>query len=61
MPPIKSLAFKRYALLIASISLNGEIINPCSCYIKKGLVYMAFISPFRHQPSSYLKCTKANT
>jgi hypothetical protein len=61
MPPIKFLVFKRYALLITSISLNSEIINPCSCYIKKGLVYIVLTSPFRRQPSSYLKCTKVNT
>jgi hypothetical protein len=61
MPLIRSLVFKYYALLVASISLNSEIINPYSCYMKKGLVYIALISPFKCQPFSYLKCTKANT
>jgi hypothetical protein len=61
MPPVRSLAFIYCTLLVASISLNSEIINPCSHYIKKGLVYIALASPFRRQPSSYLKCIKANT
>ena len=46
MPPIRSLALKRYILLTISISPNGEIISPYSYYIKKGLVYIAIISPF---------------
>jgi hypothetical protein len=52
---------KRHALLITIISLDKEIINPYSCYIKKGLVYIVLISPSRRQPSFYLKCTKVNT
>jgi hypothetical protein len=51
MPFIRSLISKRYTLLIASISLNREIMNPYSCCMKKGLVYIVLISPFRHQPS----------
>jgi hypothetical protein len=61
MPFIKSLAFKRRALLIASISLNSEIMNPYSYYAKKGLMCVVLISPFKHQPSSYLECTKIKT
>jgi hypothetical protein len=61
MPFIKSLVFKRCTLLITSISFNREIINPYSHYMKKGLVYIAFISPFRHQLSFYLEYTKVNT
>jgi hypothetical protein len=61
MPPIKSLVFKYYTLLAISISLNREIISPCSYYIKKGLVCIVLTSPFRCQPFSYLKCTKVNT
>jgi hypothetical protein len=61
MPSIKFLVFKCCALLITSISLNREIMNPYSHYIKKGLVYITFISPFRRQPSFYLKYTKVNT
>jgi hypothetical protein len=60
MPLIKFLVFKYCALLIASISLNSEIINPYSCCVKKGLVYIALIFPFRYQPFSYLECIKAN-
>ena len=61
MPFIRSLASVYYALLATSISLNGEIMSPCSCCAKKGLVYIAIIAPFSYQPSSYFKCTKANT
>ena len=45
MPPVKSLAFKHYALLILSILLNKEIISLCSYYTKKGLVYIVLIAP----------------
>ena len=61
MPSIRSLISKRRALLAASILLNGEIISPYSYYIKKGLVYIAIISPSNRQPSFYFKYTKANT
>jgi hypothetical protein len=61
MLPIRSTIFKHYTLLTISISLNREIISPCSYYIKKGLVYIVLISPSRYQPSFYLECTKANT
>jgi hypothetical protein len=61
MPPIRSLAFKHYILLMASISLNREIINTYSYYVKKGLIYIIPISPFRRQPFFYLECTKVNT
>ena len=44
MPPIRFSVFKRHALLTISISLNGEIISPYSCCVKKGLVYIAIIS-----------------
>ena len=61
MPLIRSLASIRCVLLAVSISLNGEIMSPYSHYAKKGLVYIAIIALFSHQPSSYSKCTKANT
>jgi hypothetical protein len=61
MPFIRFTAFKCYTLFTISISLNREIINPCSYYIKKGLVYIVLTSPFKCQPSFYLKCTKVNT
>ena len=61
MPLIRSLASVYYALLAISISLNSEIMSPCSHYVKKGLVYIAIIALSGCQPSSYSKCTKANT
>ena len=61
MPPIRFLASVRHILLAASISLNSKIINPYSYYEKKGLVYITIIALFSRQPSSYFKCTKANT
>ena len=61
MPFIRSTASKHYILLAILISLNREIINPYSCYIKKGLVYIIFIVLSSYQPSSYLECTKVNT
>ena len=48
-------------LLATLISLNSEIISPCSRYAKKGLVYIAITAPSSRQLSSCLECTKANT
>ena len=61
MPFIKSLASMYYILLAISISLDGEIISPYSYCIKKGLVCIIIIALSDCQPSSYSKCTKANT
>ena len=61
MPPIRSLAFVRRVLLAASIFLDGEIMSPCSYYMKKGLVYIIITALFSRQSSSYFKYTKANT
>jgi hypothetical protein len=61
MPPIRFTTFEYYILLTILISLNREIISPYSCYIKKGLVYITLIFPFRYQSFSYLECTKVNT
>ena len=61
MPFIRSLASVYCILLAASISLNSKIMSPYSYYAKKGLVYVTIIAFFSHQPSSYFKCTKANT
>ena len=58
---IRFSASKRCILLVAFISLNGEIMSPYSRYIKKGLVYIAIISPFNCQSSFYFEYTKANT
>ena len=61
MPLIRSLASVYYILLAISIFLNGEIMSPYSYYAKKGLVCITIIAFFGCQPSSYFKCTKANT
>ena len=61
MPAIKLIIFKRRALFISSIALNGEIISPCSYYIKKGLVYIIIADLSGYQPSSCSKYTKLNT
>ena len=61
MPPIRSFMFKYYTLLTISISLDGEIISPYSCYAKKGLVYITIIDSSSYQPSFYTKYTKLNT
>ena len=46
IPPIRSLASVHCILLAVSISLNSEIISPCSYYAKKGLVYITIIAFF---------------
>ena len=61
MPFIRSLASMYCVLLAAFISLDSEIMSPYSYYAKKGLVYITIIAFFSYQPSSYFKCTKANT
>ena len=61
MPFIRLFILEHRAFLTTSISLDGEIISSCSCYIKKGLVYVTIIDLFNRQPSSYTKCTKLNT
>ena len=61
MPVIRLIVFKYYALLISSITLNSEIMSPCSYYVKKGLVCIIITEPFGRQPSSYSECTKLNT
>ena len=61
MPFIRSLASIYDILLAISISLDSKIMSPYSYYIKKGLVYITITAPFNYQPSSYFKCTKANT
>ena len=58
MPPIRFLASVRRVLLATSISLNSEIMSPCSCCVKKGLLYIIIMAFFGYQPSS---CFKANT
>ena len=48
MPFIRFLAFKRCTLFTVSIFLDREIISPCSCYTKKGLVYITITDPFSY-------------
>ena len=43
MPTVRLTVFKYYTLLISSIALDGEIISPYSCYVKKGLVCITII------------------
>jgi len=51
----------RRSRTVAVILLFGEImLSPYSYYTKKGLVYIALVSPLSWQPSLYLECTKAN-
>ena len=61
MPPIRSLASVCCVLLAASISLDSEIMSPCSYYVKKGLVCVVITALFSYQPSFYSECIKANT
>ena len=59
--PLASSSIAYWSRTIAAILLLGEIIlSPYSYYAKKGLVYIALVSPSSWQPSSYLECTKAN-
>ena len=60
MPPVRFLASKYRAYIIAVILLLGEIMPIYSRCAKKKLVYITIITPFGHQPSSYIKCTKLN-
>ena len=48
MPPIRSLASIYYVLLAASISLDGEIMSPYSCYTKKGLICVTITASFSY-------------
>ena len=61
MPAIRLIVFKYCTLFASSIALNGEIISPCFCCMKKGLVYIIITEPFSCQPSFYSKYTKLNT
>ena len=60
MPPIRSLASKRYVYTVAVILLLGKIMPSYSHYKEKKLVYIIIIAPFSRQPSSCIKCTKLN-
>ena len=60
MPPVKFLAFKRHAYIVAIILLLSEIIPTYSYYMLKGLVYIIIIAPSGCQPFFYTKCIKLN-
>ena len=60
MPAVRSLVFEHYTLLTSSITYNGEIMSPCSYYIKKGLVCVIITDFSSYQPSFYSKYTKSN-
>ena len=60
MPPVRSLASKHHAYIIAVILLLSEIMPSCSCYKEKKLVYIVIAAPFSHQPSLYIEYTKSN-
>ena len=60
MPPIRSLASKRRACIVAVILLLSEIMPSCSRCEEKKLVYITIIAPFSCQPSFYIKYTKLN-
>ena len=60
MPPIRSSASKRHAYIVAIILSLSEIMPTYSCYVLKGLVYIAIIAPLGRQSFSYIKCTKSN-
>ena len=60
IPPIRFSASKRRTYVIAIILLLGEIMPTYSCYILKGLVYIAIIAPLSCQSSFYIKYTKLN-
>ena len=48
MPPIRSLASKRRAYIVAVILLLGEIMPIYSHYAKKKLVYVVIITLFSY-------------
>ena len=48
MPAVRLIVFKYYTLFTSSITLDGEIISPCFCYVKKGLVYIIITELFSY-------------
>ena len=57
---IRSLVSKRCTYIVATILLLGKIMPIYSHYTEKKLVYITIITPFSHQPFSYIKCIKLN-
>ena len=60
MPSVRSLASKCRTRVVAIIFLLGEIMPICSCYVLKGLVYIAIIAFLGRQSSFYTKYIKLN-
>ena len=60
MPPIRFSVSERRARTVAVILLLGEIMPSCSYCEEKKLVYIIIITPFSHQLSFYVECTKLN-
>ena len=60
IPPIRSLASKRHAYIVAVILSLSEIMPIYSRCVLKGLIYIIIIAPLSHQPSFYIKCIKLN-
>ena len=60
MPPIRSLASKCRAHVVAVIFLLSKIMPSYSYCEEKKLVYIVITAPFSCQPSFCIKCTKLN-
>ena len=60
MPPVRFLASKHCAHMVAVIFLLSKIMPTYSHCVSKGLVYVTIIAPLGRQPSSYTKYTKLN-
>ena len=48
MPAVRLTVSEYYTLFTSSIALNGKIISPCFCYIKKGLVCVVITELFNY-------------
>ena len=48
MPAVRLTASEYYTLFTSSIVFDSEIMSPCSCYAKKGLVYVVIADPFNY-------------
>ena len=63
MPSIKSLTSKCFAYyfkLVAVILSLSKIMPTCSCYTKKGLVYIMIVALSSYQLFFYTECIKLN-
>ena len=60
MPFIRSITSRRHNKLMLLILSINKVMPSCSYYIKKGLLYIAIISPFSCQLLSYAKCITTN-